>query len=707
MAEDRTLAIAVEAKLNRLDKNMSEAVKKIRDAAGKMEATAAKSAARMDSHFARFATATTKRFALLKTAIGGYLSFQGLKFLGSMVTDALEAAASIKDVANAADISTGALQELRFAATQNGASVEILDDALTKLNKNLGEFRTSGAGPAAEALKYLGLAQDVTANKFANSDEAFTAVLRKISEVPVAADRAALAADLFGKSAGPKMAEMLAAGEEGIRAAREEARRLGIVLTDEMIQKADDADDQLNALWLTLKTKGVEAIAANADEIKQFASYVLEAIPKVIQAFKELAYAMGLRDRSALEAIDMQIAEYSQLLDTAENSIFGGALNLNFGGGDAATGFYSPEDVRAKIADLKAYKEQLEGYARARDKAGAKGDAFMSWVDGKPSRTRYAGVDPDAAKSAKAAATETEKLEKASARAAKEARDLGKNLIEAFGEKAQEQLGLTTQKAEEAAQTLKGFKDSFRSDFVQSFKYAFESGDVLGAVQHLAESFADRALENLANSAFDAIWNAGVGDVLTEAFGNADVAAAQATLASSTSATASAMVPLTTNAHLAATALGRLAGMGAAQGGSSGGLGGLLAQGIGALFGGGGGAAGWSKITGMLGARALGGPVTAGTPYMVGERGPEPFVPAVNGRILSVQQAQQAMRSGGGPVFAPVINMPGADSAAVSRMAAELDAQRRQFQSWAASEGARVRGHVNQGIERRSIGRGA
>ena len=147
--------------------------------------------------------------------------------------------------------------------------------------------------------------------------------------------------------------------------------------------------------------------------------------------------------------------------------------------------------------------------------------------------------------------------------------------------------------------------------------------------------------------------------------------------------------------------------MGAAQGGSSGGLGGLLAQGIGALFGGGGGAAGWSKITGMLGARALGGPVTAGTPYMVGERGPEPFVPAVNGRILSVQQAQQAMRSGGGPVFAPVINMPGADSAAVSRMAAELDAQRRQFQSWAASEGARVRGHVNQGIERRSIGRGA
>lgn len=705
MAEDRTLAIAVEAKLNRLDKNMSEAVKKIRDAAGKMEATAAKSAARMDSHFARFATATTKRFALLKTAIGGYLSFQGLKFLGSMVTDALEAAASIKDVANAADISTGALQELRFAATQNGASVEILDDALTKLNKNLGEFRTSGAGPAAEALKYLGLAQDVTANKFANSDEAFTAVLRKISEVPVAADRAALAADLFGKSAGPKMAEMLAAGEEGIRKAREEARRLGVVLSDEMIQKADDAEDQLNALWLTLKTKGVEAIVSNADAIKQLAIDFAKAMPGIIEWLREFAKWWGILDRSpgelaakASRRAQDNLTAFKRARDADASR--GIEWNPEWNGAQAIKRFEA--DLAA--ANGRILTAGMDEFERAR--AEWEAAQHPTSPDQNP-RTRYAGVDPDAAKSAKAAATETEKLEKASARAAKEARDLGKNLIEAFGEKAQEQLGLTTQKAEEAAQTLKGFKDSFRSDFVQSFKYAFESGDVLGAVQHLAESFADRALENLANSAFDAIWNAGVGDVLTEAFGNADVAAAQATLASSTSATASAMVPLTTNAHLAATALGRLAGMGAAQGGSSGGLGGLLAQGIGALIGGGGGAAGWSKITGMLGARALGGPVTAGTPYMVGERGPEPFVPAVNGRILSVQQAQQAMRSGGGPVFAPVINMPGADSAAVSRMAAELDAQRRQFQSWAASEGARVRGHVNQGIERRSIGRGA
>jgi len=64
--------------------------------------------------------------------------------------------------------------------------------------------------------------------------------------------------------------------------------------------------------------------------------------------------------------------------------------------------------------------------------------------------------------------------------------------------------------------------------------------------------------------------------------------------------------------------------------------------GIGAIFGGGGGAGGSgightiaTLVTALAGApgRALGGPVTAGRAYLVGERGPEYFVPAASGRV--------------------------------------------------------------------------
>ncbi|PZN97382.1 MAG: tail tape measure protein [Alphaproteobacteria bacterium] len=58
---------------------------------------------------------------------------------------------------------------------------------------------------------------------------------------------------------------------------------------------------------------------------------------------------------------------------------------------------------------------------------------------------------------------------------------------------------------------------------------------------------------------------------------------------------------------------------------------------IGSLFGGGGGLLGsiTSGIGSLFGApgRAIGGPVSGGRPYLVGERGPELFVPAGAGRV--------------------------------------------------------------------------
>lgn len=70
---------------------------------------------------------------------------------------------------------------------------------------------------------------------------------------------------------------------------------------------------------------------------------------------------------------------------------------------------------------------------------------------------------------------------------------------------------------------------------------------------------------------------------------------------------------------------------------------GAVRSGIGAILGGGpgaGGAAGGllSGLVGLLGGapgRATGGPVSPGRPYLVGERGPELFVPTSSGRVMT------------------------------------------------------------------------
>lgn len=84
----------------------------------------------------------------------------------------------------------------------------------------------------------------------------------------------------------------------------------------------------------------------------------------------------------------------------------------------------------------------------------------------------------------------------------------------------------------------------------------------------------------------------------------------------------------------------------------------------------------------FAGKRATGGSVTAGQPYLVGERRPEVFVPNVNGTVIpSVNAAMsraQAARGSDVVVSMPpiMINAPGADAAALARVEREVQALR-------------------------------
>lgn len=70
----------------------------------------------------------------------------------------------------------------------------------------------------------------------------------------------------------------------------------------------------------------------------------------------------------------------------------------------------------------------------------------------------------------------------------------------------------------------------------------------------------------------------------------------------------------------------------------------------------------WGSLFGGIGARANGGPVTAGAPYVVGERGPELFVPSTAGKVLP----NHLLRGGGGdqPVNIKVVNNTGTQATA-------------------------------------------
>jgi hypothetical protein len=77
----------------------------------------------------------------------------------------------------------------------------------------------------------------------------------------------------------------------------------------------------------------------------------------------------------------------------------------------------------------------------------------------------------------------------------------------------------------------------------------------------------------------------------------------------------------------------------------------------------------------LTGGKAAGGPVSSGSPYLVGEKGPEIFVPKSNGMIVPNSVASTG-GMGGSVVYAPNITISGASTVTQEQLALVLAAER-------------------------------
>lgn len=198
-------------------------------------------------------------FASAFTSIGKTVALAGAAMAASagaaFVTfgaQALNAADDIGDAAARIGVSTEAFQTLQAAFVSAGGTPELMTAALDKLNVGLGQFQATGGGPAAAALERLGLASKIASGEISNSEQAMYAITKAMEGVSSPAEKAALSSKLFGKAAGPEMLEVLAAGEAGLRGFAEEAKRLGMVLSDEEATQLSEMKLKLDRFTFSL-----------------------------------------------------------------------------------------------------------------------------------------------------------------------------------------------------------------------------------------------------------------------------------------------------------------------------------------------------------------------------------------------------------------------------------------------------------------------
>lgn len=225
--------------------------------------------------------------------------------IGLISRRSLEATETLQDLADRANVSAQFLQELRFVTNQSGASARDFDDAISRLNRRLGLFQQNlatgegEAGPAAAAFRALGLEADIASGNLADTEQVFAAVISSLQEVQNESQKAALASQLFGEDAGPRLVGLINRGPEGIRELSQEMRNLGIVMSNEVVAAAAATSDELEVLDTIVDARLNETVARNADGLRTWAegwANIRVAIIDVVGALGEF-FSMSSEER--------------------------------------------------------------------------------------------------------------------------------------------------------------------------------------------------------------------------------------------------------------------------------------------------------------------------------------------------------------------------------------------------------------------------
>jgi lambda family phage tail tape measure protein len=266
--------------------------------------------------------------ASLKSGVAGFVGALSVGAFTTAINSALQYAGSLGEMAQQLGVTSRDLQTFRFMAGQVGVSQEQLETGLSKLTITLGKV-AAGAEAPTKALAAIG----ITAKDLANVDTgtAFRMIADGLQKVEDRSQRAAVEVALFGKS-GAMLDNMLAGGSDQINELSNAAERLGIVLSDEQIRKADQTADKLEALKTVLSANIAGVVADNADSIYKFADSIASMVAQIPDAIRQLkAFYANFLNFSAdvTEKFDQAVESPLSRFNPLAAPFRGGTLHAN------------------------------------------------------------------------------------------------------------------------------------------------------------------------------------------------------------------------------------------------------------------------------------------------------------------------------------------------------------------------------------------
>lgn len=600
-------------------------------------------------------------------AFAGFLASFSVGTITNAISQSLEFAGSLGEVAQSLGVGTKFLQEFRFAATQNGATIEQADTALGKFSITLGKA-FGGNKASINAVEKLGLS--LKELKAQSDSERFASVADAIAKIPDPASQAAAAVAIFGKGA-LAILPTLKQGAEGFRLSAKEAREFGLVLSDKQINDADKTADKIAKLKSALGIKIASIVADNADAIGHLADSLATLADRAIKALKAYSdYQKGLaltpyKDLPFYEKIARDLdSTRAGYVDPAEAAAARARSIVNMP--TTSQDFAKPR-TPGSISNSSLFKNAAPGRLEAGGALSLSGINFGLVLDQlQQSTPLMEGFATAAVKARDASAG----LGKEGALILEDMREANRiALLRAEGRDADANAAEALNRVADDINRIEGLTVAQRTKLLsQAQQLTIEGQRQVESAQQrldLEKDYQDE-LAGRVGQASGAILDSisdGVNQEIEDYRARGEDAQRYLADTFETLFTQGSRGLWQQFKYEGLRAVSEVLARMVFQGGSGGGLFGTILSSIGSAFG---GSTGGIKSTGNILGRASGGPVNAGQPYIVGEKRPELFVPRVSGRIIP------SIAGMGGKSINLTVNAPGATMETVSLIRREL-----------------------------------
>ena len=283
-------------------------------------------------------TATGRMLDKAFSKLSGAASLQNIVNLGRITRVAYKAASAstygfitsqlklVKtnfDVAYSLGLTYNQLQALSLAAQQSGLGLERLYEPMSKVVRKVDDALR---GMDTSVQNFARLKLDPGELSKLNAYDQFKVVADALNAIPNAAERSALAMNIFEES-GAKFLQLFSAGSKGLEAFEREAVKLGLTLNKIDLGKllqANEAVIRMQNAWVGLKTTILTQVAPLVTRIAEFMTDLFsnkDFAEKLGRMFASFTKGLAGMMADLIEASALIIGEVERTFGKLENLI--------------------------------------------------------------------------------------------------------------------------------------------------------------------------------------------------------------------------------------------------------------------------------------------------------------------------------------------------------------------------------------------------